>query len=495
LEPLLEARGITKAFAGVVAVDSLDLTILPGEVLALVGENGAGKSTVIKMISGQYAPDAGELRFQGRPASFRAPVDARNAGIGVIHQELQLVPQMSVAENVVLGRWPRGGGGVDFDKARKIATDVLPTIGFHLPVDSLVANLATGQQQLVEIGRALAFQSKLLILDEPTASLSSGEAERLMELIVALKNRGLGILYVSHRMEEIFRLADRIAVMRDGKLVGVRPRSELDHDKVVAMMVGDQKSLHVHRGHTRGDLLLRTRGLTRRGVFEDISIDVHRGEVVGLGGLVGAGRTDVARCLFGLEAPDAGTIEIDGHEVRISNPNDAISRGFALVPEDRKAQGLVLIASVAANLTLSAFRKISHGGVLSRRAEDGLVRDYVGKLGIRTASTRQPVETLSGGNQQKVVLSRWLATNPKLMILDEPTRGVDVGSKAEIHRVIEGLVGQGLGVLLISSELPELIAMSDRVYVMRAGRIEAELAGAEIEEQRIMRFAAGAARQ
>ncbi len=495
MEPLLEARGMTKAFAGVVAVDSLDLTILPGEVLALVGENGAGKSTVIKMISGQYAPEGGNMHFLGSPVSFRAPVEARDAGIGVIHQELQLVPQMSVAENVVLGRWPRGSAGVDFDRARKIAAEVLPTIGFHLPVTTPVETLSTGQQQLVEIGRALAFQSKLLILDEPTASLSNSESERLMELVVALKNRGLGILYVSHRMEEIFRLADRIAVMRDGKLVGVKPRSELDHDKVVAMMVGDQRSLHVHRQHERGELLLRTRGLTRRGVFEDISIDVHRGEVVGLAGLVGAGRTDVARCIFGLEPPDAGSIEVDGAPVRIANPQDAIARGFALVPEDRKAQGLVLIASVAANLTLSALRRISSGGVLSRGAEDRLVRDYVGKLGIKTASTRQAVENLSGGNQQKVVLSRWLATNPKLMMLDEPTRGVDVGAKAEIHRVIEGLVGQGLGVLLISSELPELIAMSDRVYVMRAGRIEAEFAGADIEEQTIMRFAAGAARQ
>jgi ABC-type sugar transport system ATPase subunit len=261
------------------------------------------------------------------------------------------------------------------------------------------------------------------------------------------------------------------------------------------MMVGDQRSLHVHRGHKRGDLLLRTKGLTRRGIFEDISIDVHRGEVVGLAGLVGAGRTDVARCLFGLEPPDKGSIEVDGQPIRIATPQDAMARGFALVPEDRKAQGLVLIASVAANLTLSALRRISSGGVISRSAEDGMVRDYVGKLGIKTASTRQAVENLSGGNQQKVVLSRWLATNPRLMILDEPTRGVDVGAKAEIHRVIEGLVGQGLGVLLISSELPELIAMSDRVYVMRAGRIEAELSGAEIEEQRIMSFAAGAARQ
>ncbi len=492
--PLLEATGLTKSFSGVVAVDRLDLTIDEGEIVALVGENGAGKSTMIKMVSGQYVPDAGELRLGGQPVVFRGPLDARAAGVSVIHQELQLVPQMTVAENVVLGRWPTSRGGVDFDRARKIAAEVLPTIGFNLSVDTPVEQLSTGQQQLVEIGRALAFRSRLLILDEPTASLSNSEAERLMALVLELKARGLGILYVSHRMEEVFRLADRITVVRDGKLVGTRARSELDHDKVVAMMVGDQRSLQVVRSRTPGETLLKTRSLGRHGVFSDISIEVRRGEVVGLAGLVGAGRTDVARCLFGVETPDEGTIEVDGRAVTIATPRDAIARGFALVPEDRKSQGLVLIASVADNLTLSAFPKVSRGGVVSRRAEDGLVASYVKKLGIRLPSARHAVETLSGGNQQKVVLARWLATDPRLMILDEPTRGVDIGAKAEIHRVIEMLVTEGLGVLLISSELPELMAMSDRVYVMRAGRIEAELSGTDINEQTIMRYAAGAAR-
>jgi ABC-type sugar transport system ATPase subunit len=490
--PLLEAIGLTKAFSGVVAVDRLDLTIGAGEILALVGENGAGKSTMIKMVSGQYAPDAGELRFQGRPVTFRGPLDARAAGISVIHQELQLVPQMTVAENIVLGRWPTRNSGVDFARARKIAAEVLPTIGFHLSVDTPVEHLSTGQQQLVEIGRALAFQSRLLILDEPTASLSNSEAERLMMLVFELKARGLGILYVSHRMEEVFRLADRITVVRDGRLVGTRPKHELDHEKVVAMMVGDQRSLQINKNRTIGEVLIRTKGLGRSGAFSDISIEVRRGEVVGLAGLVGAGRTEVARCLFGADRPDAGTIEIDGHAGTIASPRDAIARGFALVPEDRKGQGLILIASVATNLTLTAYRKVSRAGVVSRRSVESLVANYVRKLGIRLPSAHHPVETLSGGNQQKVVLARWLATDPRLMILDEPTRGVDVGAKAEIHRVIETLVTQGLGVLLISSELPELMAMSDRVYVMRAGRIEAELSGADINEHTIMRHAAGA---
>jgi ribose transport system ATP-binding protein len=490
--PLLEVQGVTKAFAGVVAVNRLDLTVNEGEIVALVGENGAGKSTMIKMASGQYAPDGGEIRFLGAPVRFRGPLDARDAGIAVIHQELQLVPQLSVAENVVLGRWPSVYGAVDFKRARATAEEVLPTIGFHLPVDTLVERLSTGQQQLVEIGRALAFQSRLLILDEPTASLSSSEAERLMALVLQLKARGLGILYVSHRMEEVFRLADRITVVRDGRLVGTRPKWELDQAKVVAMMVGDQRSLDIERNHTPGETLLRTHGLGRRGAFSDISIEVRRGEVVGLGGLVGAGRTEVARCLFGFDTSDEGSIEVNGEIISIRSPREAISRRFAMVPEDRKTHGLVMIASVADNLIMSALSRVSRRGVVSRSAVARLVEHFVKALGIRLASPHNPVETLSGGNQQKVVLGRWLATEPKLMILDEPTRGVDVGAKAEIHRVIEGLVADGLGVLLISSELPELIAMSDRVYVMRAGRVAAELSGSDVNDHMIMQHAAGA---
>jgi ABC-type sugar transport system ATPase subunit len=402
------------------------------------------------------------------------------------------VPQLSIAENVVLGRWPTVHGSVDFGRARATAAEVLPTLGFHLPVDTPVERLSTGQQQLVEIGRALAFQSRLLILDEPTASLSNAEAERLMALVLQLKARGLGILYVSHRLEEVFRLADRITVVRDGGLVGTRPRSELDPAKVVAMMVGDQRSLEIERKRTPGKILLRTHELTRKGVFQDISIEVRRGEVVGLGGLVGAGRTEVARCLFGAEPPDEGWIEVNGETVSIGSPRQAISHGFAMVPEDRKTHGLVLIASVADNLTMSAQRRISRGGVVLRSAIESLVAHFIRSLGIRLASPNNPVETLSGGNQQKVVLGRCLAAEPKLMILDEPTRGVDVGAKAEIHRVIENLVANGMGVLLISSELPELIAMSDRIYVMRAGRVAAELEGADINERRIMQHAAGA---
>lgn len=491
-EIILEARGITKRFAGVTAVDRLDLTIAAGEVHCLVGENGAGKSTMIKMISGQYVPDEGELRLFGKPVHFRGPLDARDAGISVIHQELQLIPQMSIAENIVLGRWPKRAGSIDFDKARSIARSILPSIGLNLSVDTKVEELSTGQQQLVEIARALAVQSRLLVLDEPTASLSNAEADRLIELVGELRGRGLGILYVSHRLEEVFQLGDTVTVVRDGKHVSTQPIDELDQTRVVAMMVGDQRSLQVTQDRKPGPTILKVNGLTRYGIFSDISIEVRRGEIVGLAGLIGAGRTDVARCVFGVETPDEGNIEVDGHEVEIRSPRTAIDLGIALVPEDRKSQGLVLIGSVTDNLALSVHDKISRAGWVSQKAETALVAGYIKKLRIRAPSVRHPVETLSGGNQQKVVLSRWLATGPRLMILDEPTRGVDVGAKAEIHRVIEDLVREGLGVLLISSELPELMAMSDRVYVMRAGKIAAELSGPEINEETIMKHAAGA---
>ncbi|HWJ75426.1 MAG TPA: sugar ABC transporter ATP-binding protein [Kaistia sp.] len=491
-ETILEASGITKRFAGVTAVNRLDLTIAAGEVHCLVGENGAGKSTMIKMISGQYVPDEGELRLFGKPVHFRGPLAARDAGISVIHQELQLIPQMTIAENIVLGRWPRRAGAVDFDKARSIAASILPTIGLEISVDTRVEELSTGQQQLVEIARALAFQSKLLILDEPTASLSNAEADRLMELVGELRRRNLGILYVSHRLEEVFELGDRVTVVRDGKRIGTEPIGALDQAKVVAMMVGDQRSLQVAKDRRPGATILKVDGLTRNGIFSDISLEVRRGEIVGLAGLIGAGRTDVARCLFGVEQPDAGRIEVDGKAVSIASPRAAIDLGFALVPEDRKTQGLILIGSVTDNLALSVHPKISHAGWISAKAEGELVAGYIRKLQIRAPSPNHAVETLSGGNQQKVVLARWLATGPRLMILDEPTRGVDVGAKAEIHRVIEELVREGLGVLLISSELPELMAMSDRVYVMRAGRIAAELVGPDINEEIIMKHAAGA---
>jgi ABC-type sugar transport system ATPase subunit len=487
---VLEARQIVKSFPGVKAVQNFDLTIRAGEVHCLVG---AGKSTMIKILSGEYHPDAGTLLVDGTPVHFASPLDARRAGISVIHQELQLVPALSVAENIVLGRWPTAGGFTDRAAMRRIAAAVLPRVGLDIDPGITLSRLSIGQQQLVEIARALSFRTKLLILDEPTSSLSASEAARLDAILRQFRREGLAILYVSHRMEEIFGLGDMVTVVRDGQRISTRPIGELDNDSIVEMMVGGRTSLFVDRRHQAGETLLEVMGLTRSGVFEDVSFTVRRGEVVGFGGLIGAGRTEVARCIFGLDAIDAGEIRFDGRSIRIDSPRAAIGHGFALVPEDRKTQGLVLSLSVGANLELSSLRRLSVAGWLRRRAEIAMIDDTVTSLHIRTPSAAQPVSALSGGNQQKVVIGRWLATKPRLMILDEPTRGVDVGAKAEIHRLVEALVREGLSVLLISSDLPELIAMSDRVYVMRAGRIVHELSRDSLDANEIMRHAAGAA--
>ena len=491
--PVLEAVGLSKGFPGVQAVQGMNIAIRPGEVHCLVGENGAGKSTMIKMMSGEYAPDIGEIRMLGATVRFASPLDARQAGIAVIHQELQLVPEMTVAENIVLGRWPRKAGLTDRRAARKIAQDVLPRVGLSIDPETPVGGLSIGQQQQVEIARALAFSARLLILDEPTASLSASEAERLAAILRQMRADGLGILYVSHRMEEVFDLGDTVTVVRDGRHVATRPIRELDQATVVDMMVGGRHSLFVERDHAAGGVLLEVRGLTRGGAFQDVSFEVRKGEIVGFGGLIGAGRTEVARCIFGIDRADAGEIRLDGASTRITGPRDAIARGIALVPEDRKTQGLVMLLSVAANLEMSSLGRLSTAGWLHLRAEKQLVEGFIGRLRVRTPSARQAVSALSGGNQQKVVIARALATNPRLMILDEPTRGVDVGAKAEIHRLIEQLVRTGLGVLLISSDLPELLAMSDRVYVMRAGRLVAELSGDRVVAAEVMRHAAGAA--
>jgi ABC-type sugar transport system ATPase subunit len=489
---VLEACHIAKSFPGVKAVQDFDLAIRAGEVHCLVGENGAGKSTMIKMLSGEYRPDSGELRVDGTAVRLASPLHARQAGIAVIHQELQLIPSLSVAENIVLGRWPTAAGFTNRSEMRRIASKVLPRVGLDIDPDITLSRLSIGQQQLVEIARALSFRARVLILDEPTSSLSAAEAERLGLIVRQFRNEGLGILYVSHRMEEIFGLGDRVTIVRDGQRVDTRLITDLDHDSVVEMMVGGRTSLFVDRHHSAGEVLLEVRGLTRSGVFSDVSFTVRRGEVVGFGGLIGAGRTEVARCIFGLDAIDAGEIRFGGQSIKVSGPRSAIAHGFAFVPEDRKTQGLVLSLSVGANIEMSSLRKLSVGGWLRRRAEITMISDTIRSLRIRTPSAAQPVSALSGGNQQKVVIGRWLATKPRLMILDEPTRGVDVGAKAEIHRLVEALVQEGLSVLLISSDMPELLAMSDRVYVMRAGRLVLELSHEEIDANEIMRHAAGA---
>ena len=488
----IEITNVTKRFPGVLAADDITLTVRKGEIHCLVGENGAGKSTIIKIMSGQYKPDVGEVSVDGEAVSFSSPLDARRAGISVIHQELQLVPMLSTSENIVLGRWPNRFGLVDRGTANELSERALDRVGLDLDPSREVLTLSTGQQQLVEIARALSFESKVLILDEPTASLSGGEVRTLLDIVLQLKNEGIGILYVSHRLEEVFELADTITVLRDGKLVGSGPVDEFDESRVVNLMVGGDTTLFVEKDHVPSDTLLRVSHLTRQGAFEDVSFEVRAGEVVGFGGLIGAGRTEVMRCVFGLDAYNEGNIELAGKPIKIDSPQKAVQNGIGLVPEDRKTQGLVLILSVAENIELSSLDSVSRAGWIDDKRERSLVSEYIRSLHIKTPSAQQIVGALSGGNQQKVVLARCLATRPRLLILDEPTRGVDVNAKAEIHRLIEELVREGLGVVVVSSDLPELLDISDRIYVMRKGKIVRELKGEEISKTAVMRYAAGA---
>ncbi|HEY0790316.1 MAG TPA: sugar ABC transporter ATP-binding protein [Chthoniobacterales bacterium] len=493
MEPLVELRHATKTFPGVVALDSVHLELFPGEIHCLVGENGAGKSTLIKILAGQYAPDGGELLVRGAMVQFHAPADSLRNGIAVIYQDLQLVPHLSVAENISLGQWQTRSGLVNRAAMAERSAVALSQLGTHLDPWINVAELSTAKQQLVEIARALSRQAQVLILDEPTAALSESEGDQLLGVLGRLRQKGLAMLYVSHRLEEVFQIADRITVLRDGKYAGTELRQSISPGEVVRRMVGGDVGLFPKRRHRpKNDrTVMEVRSIHRLGVIENVSFDLHAGEVLGLAGIIGAGRSELAACLFGVTPVDSGEIRIGGKTAVIRNPNAAKRLGIGLVPEDRKNLGVVSILSVRENASLSVFRKISRFGWINRRAETALIEEHSRRLAIKTPSLETQVLALSGGNQQKVVIARWLATTPKILILDEPTQGIDVGAKAEIHELIEELVSSGIAIILISSELPELIAMSDRILVMRKGKIVAELAGRDATKENIIRYAAG----
>jgi ABC-type sugar transport system ATPase subunit len=495
--PILEARHIDKRFPGVHALDDVSLSVAAGEVLALVGENGAGKSTLMKILAGAIQPDAGEIAIDGRPVAITSPRDAQDLGIGIIYQELSLVEALSVAENVFLGDLPqRAGlpGRVDWPRLRRRTTEILERVGVHVRPETPVGRLSVAQKQMVEIARALARNVRVLILDEPTSSLAAQETATLFDIIGRLRARGVGVIYISHRLEEIFAIAQRVTVLRDGRLVGTIPIAEATHERLVRMMVGrDLSHLFVQAREASNSVRLEARGLRRAGVLHDVSFQVRPGEVVGLAGLVGSGRTELARGVFGADPLDAGEILLDGRAVTIRSPRDAVRLGIGLVPEDRKLQALILGMAVRENLTLPILDRLGSPVFPSRARERATVRRFIDGLRIRTPSMEQRVGALSGGNQQKVVIARWLATNPKVLILDEPTRGIDVGAKAEVHALIARLAEDGVAILMISSELPEILGMSHRVLVMREGRIVADLPRAEADEERIMAAATGQA--
>lgn len=486
----LQVIDLTKTFPGVKALVGVSFTAHPGEVHTLLGENGAGKSTLLKTVFGVQRPDSGEIRVDGRPVEFGRPSDALAAGIAMVHQELSLVPQLTAIQNLVLGTERNRLGVIDWKEARERATASLARLRFDAPINVPVSQLSVAQQQLVELARALSTNARTIIMDEPTASLTTAESERLFEIINDLRDSGVAIIYVSHRLKEVLELSDRITVLRDGQLVGTRLRSEIQsEDDLVRLMVGRQLDAYgVGAGATEpGEELFRIENVTVPGVVEDVSLTVRRGEVVGLAGMVGAGRTELARAVFGADKRASGDIFVHGEKVTVRRPLDAIRAGIALLTEDRKHQGLSLDMTTASNVTL--MDPPGRRSFINRRAQRDVATTALKPLNTKMQVDR-PVRTLSGGNQQKVVLARWLRQDSDVYIFDEPTRGIDVGAKGEIHAIMRNLADRGKAVLMISSDLPEVLAMSDRVVVMRRGRIVAELNRDEADEETVVRHAA-----
>ncbi len=498
-EPLLRVSGVGKRFPGVVALDSVDLEVEPGEVHALLGENGAGKSTLIKILSGAQSPDSGTIHFAGHEVAFAAPYEAQRQGITTIYQEFNLIPTLSVAENILIGREPTRLGLVDWPAMMRLGQRALDAIGLAVDPRRLVRDLSVADQQMVEIARALSIDSRLIIMDEPTSALSSTEVDRLLAIVRRLKAHGIGIVYVTHRLDEVMAVCDRATVLRDGRLVGSAAVRDLTVDAVVRMMVGrDLGALaRIEGGHARpGTPVLRVEGLgtsvsaldPHATTLADISFSVQPGEVLGIAGLVGAGRTELARAIFGADPFAEGRVLIDGELVEIGSPADAIAHGVGLVPEDRKQQALFLSLAIRSNMAVASLRRLSSAfGFVSDDAERDLVEQYRGALGIRMASPDQQIANLSGGNQQKVVLARWLALRPKVLIVDEPTRGIDVAAKAEVHQLLGRLAADGIAVVAISSELPEVLAISDRIVTMCEGRLTGEFLRAEATQETLMR--------
>jgi ABC-type sugar transport system ATPase subunit len=490
----IQFSSITKRFAGVTALDGVSLSIARGECHGLMGENGAGKSTLGKILAGIHRADEGQILIDGVPQRFHSPADALRAGVGMVHQELAFCPDLSVAENLCMGQYPRRLGMlVNRAEMSRRARKLLSEIGVRIDVEQPMRSLSTAQEQLVQIAAAVGINAKILVFDEPTSSLAEPDAQRLFQLIDALKARGVTMIYVSHRMPELFRLCDRISVLRDGKYVGTVDREHATQDAIVRMMIGRSVADYFpqHLSAAPGKTILKVRGLTSPGIFEEVSFEIRAGEIVGFAGLVGAGRSEVAKAIFGLDASARGHVELEGEPLKLGSVRQSMRRGIGLLPEDRKRQGLVLMMSCRTNLSMAMLDRVSFMGLLNGRRERNIAEDFFEKLRVRAPSIETPVSGLSGGNQQKIAISKWLARGAKLLIVDEPTRGVDVGAKAAIHQLIDDLARQGVAIMLISSELPEVVNLSRRILVMRNGRLVGEIPREKATQESVLRLMAG----
>jgi ABC-type sugar transport system ATPase subunit len=491
----IEFKGITKTFGGVIALSDVTLDIARGECHGLMGENGAGKSTLGKVLAGIHKPDSGEMKIDGKSFNFSSPRDAMDAGVAMVHQELAFCKDLSVAENLSMGHYPRKLG-VIVDKAEmeRRAHELLSKISVSLDVSRPMHELSTAQEQLVQIAAAVGIGPRIVIFDEPTSSLAEPDAQNLFKLIESLREGGMTMIYVSHRMPELFRLCDKISVLRDGQYVGTLGRAEATQDAVVKMMIGRSVTDYFpqHVSGKPGEVVLRVNNLSSPGLFRDVNFEVRAGEIVGFAGLVGSGRSEIAKAIFGLDRSAKGEVEIGGKRLGLGSTKESMAAGVGLVPEDRKRQGLILELPIRANVSLAILDRLRGAiGMLKRKREEEVSADYFGKLRVKASSMEAPPSSLSGGNQQKVVLAKWLARGGKLLIVDEPTRGVDVGAKAAIHALIDELASQGLAVMLISSELPEVINLSTRILVMRDGNIAGELSRQEASQEAVLRLMAG----
>jgi inositol transport system ATP-binding protein len=487
----LSVQGISKSFPGVKALDNVSFDVRPGSVHALCGENGAGKSTLMKIINGIYQPDTGTIRVRGEEARIKNPIEARAHGIAMIAQELNYVPEMTIAESFFLGRLPMKFGRVDWRHMRSEARRVVRDEGLDWSVNRPLSTLTVSEIQTLEILRAVYHSADVLIMDEPTSAIAHREVESLFAKIRALRAEGKSIIYISHKMDEVFELADDISVLRDGAAVSSQPAAQITRNQVIAQMVGrdlDHQQYPKERIEI-GETVFKATGLSREHMFEDISFEIKAGEIVGLAGLIGAGRSEVIRAVFGLDPLDTGTVEVEGRPVKLSNPKKAIAHGVAMLSEDRRLVGIIPKLSIKKNATLASLKRVVHGGFAHARQEQKLVTEYFQKMNVKAPSTETRIESLSGGNQQKVLLARWLIADPKVMLLDEPTRGIDIGAKFEIYKIMTELARQGRGILMISSELPELIGMCDRIYVMSAGRLTAELTPDRFSQETILKYA------